>query len=145
MKIMYLVVIAAITAIATTVLLIPGLVKGEIAKKPEPLVIWEIKDTPRLSSAQMIWLAKLMLCESGIKEGSINPKDLDNTPSYGLLQFKPSTFQGAAKKYELASTTDHMNAESQVAIVINWILDGSANWRQQFPACTDKLGLPPTK
>lgn len=96
-----------------------------------------------LTPAQIIWMARLMQCESGIKAGAINPKDLDNTPSYGILQFKPSTYAWGAKLVGLATTTDYLNPEGQVAILQHWVLNGGINWHIQFPDCTSKLGLPP--
>ncbi len=99
---------------------------------------------PHLSAPQMIWLARLMNCESGIKVSAINPNDLDNTPSYGILQFKPGTYRTFAVKYGLASTTDYMNPVEQIAIVEHWILEPEVDWTQQFPACVARLGLPPS-
>lgn len=61
-----------------------------IVKEPEPVIVYVEK--PMLSAAQVIWLARLMNCESGIKANAVNPNDLDNTPSWGILQFKDSTF-----------------------------------------------------
>jgi len=140
MKTIYVLLLAALVAVATTLVLTPRLAHGT-----EPDVIRETVEVsqPTLSPAQIIWLARLMQCESGLKANAVNPKDLDNTPSYGLLQFKPSTFKAAAIKYNLASTTDYMNPELQVEIVQNWILDGSVKWAIQFPACVKKFGVPP--
>lgn len=102
-----------------------------------------VYETKELSPAQVIWLAKLMNCESGIKTTAINPNDLDNTPSYGLLQFKPSTFSAFTAKYDIESD-DYMDANAQVEIVMHWILNpGEVRWEGQFPACVKKLGLPP--
>lgn len=142
MQTKYIVGIAALAALATTLLFLPFTVKGQ----PPTVVTHEtvlIVKQPAMTAKQVIWLAKLMQCESGLKIGAINPNDLDNTPSYGLLQFKPSTYAAAAKKYGLASTTDYMNPEGQVAIVTRWILEGGADWSHQFPACVQKLGVPP--
>lgn len=138
-----IVVIAAFVAALTTLILIPRLVEGFSSS----LVIRETiyVTQPKLSPAQMIWLAKLMNCESGLKAGAINPNDLDNTPSYGLLQFKPSTFAAAARELGLASTTDFMNPLSQVAIVEHWVLKGGTDWAHQFPDCTARYGPPPTE
>ena len=141
MKIKHVVGIAVITAIATTLALTPLLVRST----PAPVVIREVvyEKQKTLSPAQVIWLAKLMQCESGIKASALNPNDLDNTPSYGILQFKPSTYISAAIGLGLASTTDFKNPEGQVAIVTHWILEGGIEWTTQFPACVAKLGLPP--
>lgn len=145
MKTKYIVGIAVLTALLTTLALVPLFARGN----SEPIVVTHetvvYVTQPTLSSSQTIWLAKLMQCESGIKGGAINPNDLDNTPSYGILQFKPSTFTAAAIELKLASTTDYMNPASQVAIVTHWILQGGIEWEQQFPACVAKLGPPPVK
>lgn len=132
--------LAVITALVTTFALIPHLVRGT-----EIVVSHEIvyKPQPTLSATQIIWLARLMQCESGIKDTAINPNDLDNTPSYGLLQFKPSTYAYYATRYGLASTTDYMNPQGQVTIVTQWLLsEGEVEWTHQFPACVAKIGLP---
>lgn len=98
--------------------------------------------TPHLSPLQVIWLARLMNCESGINEVAINPNDLDNTPSWGILQFKPETLTTFAVKYGLKN--ELMNAETQVSIVTYWILHpGEIVWEGQFPDCVRKYGLPP--
>lgn len=136
MKIKYIVAIAVITAILTTIAVIPKLAKGS-----EVLTVTVVQ--PRLSPAQIIWLARLMQCESGIRANAVNPNDLDNTPSYGILQFKPSTFYGGVKAFGLSTTTPYTDAETQVAIVEQWILLGGVRWEHQFPGCTSKLGTPP--
>lgn len=142
MKTKYIVAIAALTAIVTTIVLLPILAKAtstpEVSREPSPV-------TQELSPAQIIWLARLMQCESGIRTDAVNPKDLDHTPSYGILQFKPYTYKQAAIKYGLASTTDFKNPEGQIQITMDWILGTSTNWHQQFPACVDKLGVPPKR
>lgn len=141
MKVQHLVLLAVLTSILTTLALVPHFAKGV----GEPIVIYKEVQVPQktLNPKQVIWLAKLMQCESGIKAGAINPNDLDNTPSYGILQFKPSTYAGAAKQLGLASTTDYLNPEGQVAIVTHWILEGGIDWSHQFPACVAKLEYPP--
>lgn len=95
-----------------------------------------------------IVLADLAFCESGFNEKALNPNDLDNTPSYGLFQFKPSTLYFYALKYQVLS--DIEQAEIQ-----NVIYDGSIQlktvakmienrghkesfWLQQFPGCYKK-------
>lgn len=98
--------------------------------------------TPTLSRPQKAWLGALEWCESRGQPGAINPKDLDNTPSYGLLQFKPETFITFAKLYGITSTST-MDADAQEAIVTQMILRGGVNWHQQFPDCVKRLGLPP--
>lgn len=143
MKTISLVVITVLTAVITTILLVPRIVRAQqwtnmcVARETQYL------PQPKLSPAQIIWLARLMDCESNIKSLAVNPNDLDNTPSFGILQFKPSTYAWGAKTAGLASTTDYMNPEGQVAIVEHWILNGGVRWSSQFPACVKKLGNPP--
>lgn len=98
---------------------------------------------PLLTHQQTAWLGALEWCESRGNPKAINPKDRDNTPSYGILQFKPSTFSLFATLYGLASTTDYMDPDAQEAIVSQMIVRGGIRWSQQFPACTAKLGTPP--
>lgn len=142
MKLTYIVGIAALTAIATTLVLSPILARSET-----PAVITKTVYVPQptLNSSQIIWLSRLMQCESGMNAKAVNANDLDNTPSYGILQFKPSTFKAAAIRFGLASTSNYMDAASQVVIVMDWMLYGGIDWHWQFPDCTSKLGVPPTQ
>ena len=98
---------------------------------------------PALTHQQKAWLGALEWCESRGRPSAINPKDRDGTPSYGILEFKPSTFALFAGIYGTGSTTDYMNADEQEAIVTQMILKGGIDWAQQFPACTRLLGNPP--
>ena len=95
-----------------------------------------------LDHPQQAWLGSLEYCESRGKPDAINPMDSDGTPSYGILQFKPSTYAWYAKIYGMASTTNYMDPEEQEAIVTQMIIRG-VNWAKQFPDCTKKLGVPP--
>lgn len=96
-----------------------------------------------LASAQRAWLAHLVSCESRGNPSAINPKDRDGTPSYGLLQFKPSTFAMFSKAYGIGDPTDYMNPDDQKAIVLRMMKDPTVDWHQQFPVCVHRLGLPP--
>lgn len=116
-------VIAAVTTATTT--------EKEIPKKP----------APQKPSSQEAWLLKLILCESSGNPGAINPIDRDGTPSYGLLQFKPSTFELFSKAYGIEG--ELMDPEAQKAIVRRMMRDPSVKWENQFPACVRKLGRPP--
>ena len=87
------------------------------------------------------WLADLIACESQGNPKAINPKDRDGTPSYGLLQFKPSTFEMFSKAYGIEG--ELMDPEAQKAIVVRMMDDKSVVWENQFPACVRKLGRPP--
>lgn len=96
-----------------------------------------------LSKPQRVWLGALEWCESRGRVQAVNPKDRDNTPSYGLLQFKPATFNYYAEKYGIATTSKgYMDGGVQELIVEQMILKG-VDWSQQFPDCTKRLGLPP--
>lgn len=100
-------------------------------------------DPNTLDHPQKAWLGVIEWCESGGKPGSVNPKDKDGTPSYGILQFKPSTFFGYAKRYGVP-VTDYMNPDQQEAIMTQLILHSKdIDWHQQFPGCTAKNGPPP--
>lgn len=93
------------------------------------------------SESREEWLAKLIQCESHGNPEAINPKDRDGTPSYGLLQFKPSTFEMFSKAYKIEG--ELMDPEAQKAIVRRMMDDKSVVWENQFPACVRKLGRPP--
>lgn len=117
----------------------------EATTTPQIVRVQPITPSPKsfeLSRAQKAWLGALEWCESNGVEAAINPKDVDGTPSLGLLQFKPSTFRSFSKLYGIAATST-MNADIQEEIVTQMILRGGVNWRKQFPVCTSKLGLPP--
>lgn len=103
--------------------------------EPVPLAIVQ------LSRPQRAWLGALEWCESRGRAEAVNPKDRDNTPSYGLLQFKPSTLTMFEKAYGIKG--ELMDPDVQEAIVVQMILRGGVDWHQQFPDCVKKLGLPP--
>ncbi len=143
MKTKYILGLSALAAFVTSLLLVPILAQSK-QKEPEPqiqVVTVEVPQ-PHLSVSQIIWLARLMDCESGIKSSAINPNDVDSTPSYGILQFKPGTFKHFAAVYGIEG--ELMDAEAQVAIAEQWLLGrDSIRWSGQFPACVRKIGTPP--
>lgn len=118
-------------------------------------------ETIRAWTEEEEWLERLVMCESSGNPEAINEEDLDGTPSYGLLQFKPSTFWMFAEAYgivhrqyepdtaympdmSIGSWYDVMMApEYQRAIVRRMMRDPSVKWENQFPGCVRKLGLPP--
>lgn len=87
------------------------------------------------------WLDKLVTCESGGRPGAINPMDRDGTASYGLLQFKPSTFAAYSKRYKIPGQL--MDPVAQRSITLRMMDDPTVRWQNEFPACVRKLGLPP--
>lgn len=96
----------------------------------------------KVTDAEEAWLQELILCESSGNPEAINPLDLDGTPSFGLLQFKPSTFHGYRKQYGLPEK-ELMDPEAQKDTVRHMMQDPWVDWYQQFPACTRRLGEPP--
>ena len=91
--------------------------KPEPAFKPVEIIHQAPTSTPltvklKVEDAQEAWLQKLIHCESRGVPTAINPVDLDGTPSYGLLQFKPSTFTGYRKQYQLPEA-ELMDPEAQ--------------------------------
>ncbi len=96
----------------------------------------------KASDAQEAWLTDLIICESNGNPEAINPIDRDGTSSYGLLQFKPSTFTGYRTQYGLKEA-ELMDPEAQKETVRHMMQDGGVNWYQQFPDCTRRLGTPP--
>ena len=147
------IVIAVVIIIATLFARNTARVASETktAPKPQPEAV-SAKYTPSdeawqalksLTHNQNVWIRQLISCESGGNPGAINPKDKDNTPSYGLMQFKPGTFYGFAKQYKII-VSDFMNADQQIKIVAKMIADHeNINWFTQFPACVAKYGQPP--
>jgi hypothetical protein len=98
-----------------------------------------------LTPQQEEWLLKLRNCESSGNDEAINPNDLDNTPSYGRYQFKPSTFEFFSKKYKLGyEAYEYMQGDKQEEIVKRMILDTNVKIEIQFPDCVKrKIGYPP--
>lgn len=93
----------------------------------------------------------LMMCESGGNWQAVNPNDLDNTPSWGLFQFKPTTWRHYVKKYDLFQWTNFddadwwntiMNGDLQRIVVERMFIDPQVRLRTtEFPGCSKKLGL----
>lgn len=97
-----------------------------------------------LTYQQKAWLGALEWCESRGNPNAINPKDRDNTPSYGILQFKPKTFALYVKQYNLGVyPKGYIDPQGQEDIVTAMIIAKHVNWHQQFPDCVKKLGNPP--
>ena len=117
--------------------LYPAIASVELATTSEPLHVKLVG-----TKAQEDWLQQLIICESSGNPEAINPKDKDGTPSYGLLQFKPSTFTGYRKQYGLPEA-ELMDPEAQKETVRHMMQDEFVNWHQQFPACVRRLGVPP--
>lgn len=148
---------AIILAIAAIALLTFGWAQREGTEEnipaPEPTVVTTATTTeeapkkkapatqPVLATDRATWLTDLIQCESNGRPEAVNPKDRDGTPSYGLLQFKPSTFEMFSKAYKIEG--ELMDPEAQKAIVIRMMDDKSVVWENQFPACVRKLGRPP--
>lgn len=94
-------------------------------------------------------LNDLIRCESQGKETAINPKDSDGKPSYGLLQFRPSTLLGAIRKYDLMpdlADEEIMNVmlfgNLQIRAFLAMYGEGKPKewWQQQFPQCSKNYG-----
>jgi len=96
-----------------------------------------------LTHRQRAWLGALEWCESRANPEAINPNDRDGTPSYGILQFKPSTFTYYQLRYGVAGAQTYMDPGAQEAIVEQMIINNDVKWSQQFPECVRKLGNPP--
>lgn len=112
----------------------------------ETLVNQNIQETPdprkELLASREEWLKNLIKCESGGNPLAVNEVDRDGTPSYGLLQFKPSTFETFSKAYGVVG--ELMDPEAQKEIVRKMMDDPSVKWEKQFPDCvTIYIGWPP--
>lgn len=88
---------------------------------------------------------KLRHCESRHNVLALNPNDLDNTPSYSLYQWKPSTWKGYVKKYDLFEwqkweESDYWNSMysewHQEIVVARMFLDPDVNLQHEFPGCS---------
>jgi len=147
MKPLHIAALAAATSVVTTLLLIPQVAATSVTyiatTTPATTTVDHLRQvTKKVGTAeQEAWLKRLEMCESTGNPNAINPNDLDNTPSYGLLQFKPSTFAEFSKAYGIEG--ELMDPDAQRAIVRRMMHDPSVNWHQQFPDCVRRLGLPP--
>jgi hypothetical protein len=140
-KIIKLVILAGVVAFLLTLSIFQASGAGTIKYVVEKPVEVEKKDI--LTRPQRAWLGALIWCESRGNVDALNKKDRDGTPSYGLLQFKPSTFTHYAKLYGIDGKAGYKDADTQEKIVEQMIIRGGINWSQQFPTCTKKLGTPP--
>lgn len=120
-------------------------VAGEAGTVSQPSIATSTSPITVPTDRQEIWINALEWCESQGIPTAINPKDTDNTPSYGILQFKPGTYAYFAKAYGMASTTNYMDPLGQKKIVENMLFDPTVNWQKQFPDCVHRLGTPPKK
>ena len=132
--------IAVVTAAAAIGVALMLLIPRTVAYNADDIAY----STKKLTHQQEVWISALEWCESRGKPEAINPKDRDNTPSYGSFQFKPSTLDYYAKIYGIATTTV-MDSDVQRRVVEAMVLDGkNINWSQQFPDCVlHKVGRPP--
>lgn len=149
------IILGTILAILATFLLLPEKANSVPAESDLPFPIEQIalpEDAPpvkeTLTEAQEAWLADLRQCESSGNDNAVNAVDLDGTASYGRYQFKPGTFAGYIRLYELPyAPSDYMNGEAQQEILERMVLDESItyeDWRYQlFPWCVKKYGMPP--
>jgi len=114
--------------------------------------VLEEKQLPVISHRQETWIRVLEWCESQGVITAVNPKDLDDTPSYYSFQFKPSTFRYFGELYEVIPKglsekqlmEEIKKYELQYAILVNMVANrDKIEWKRQFPACVKKYGLPP--
>jgi hypothetical protein len=140
--------LASIVILVSIVLLTFSIIVPETVLKAEQQML--VIDP--LTHQQRIYMGALEWCESRGVKTAINPKDMDGTPSYYSWQFKPSTFRYYGEKYDilpkLMSDADILvklkDYNTQKAIVEEMVLHArEINWKQQFPDCTRKIGLPP--
>ena len=137
--------LTVLSTIAWTVLLVPHAAATEVSYVRIPWEDVSVKPpAPTLADRQAAWLAKLVSCESLGDPAAVNPKDRDGTPSYGLLQFKPSTFAMFSRAYGIGDPSDYMDPKAQKAIVLRMMRDRTVDWHQQFPVCVQRYGLPPS-
>ena len=98
---------------------------------------------------------KLIKCESRGNPRAYNKNDLDNTPSYGILQFKPGTLYSFGMEFKLLPSDFPENEilnrmdepDLQIAVAKKMIekygmgANAKKFWKQQFPSCSKQQGL----
>ena len=152
MKVINLIALAAATAIATTILIVP-LTAGS-GTPPETGTSTPAapeRKTLELTHAEETWISALEWCESRGDNQAINPADLDGTPSYYAFQWKPATFFSFAIAYGVipegttaAEARELMkDYRLQLEVIRHMISDDTVKLSGQFPACFRKLGPPP--
>ena len=123
-------------------------VKTTKIQKKKKLFI-EVKVPENLSPYTNRVLTDLLKCESGYNALALNAVDRDNTPSFGALQFKPTTWTGVLQKYYDPNITPEQaflkifDGDLQVKVWVLWFEDGvktQAWWDNQFPDCAKKYG-----
>lgn len=102
---------------------------------------------------QETYVRALEWCESHGVITAVNPNDLDNTPSYYSWQWKPSTFRYFGVMYgvlpseitEAEMLKKLADYETQRKVIEQMVIHANQiEWKNQFPGCTKKIGLPPT-
>ena len=100
-------------------------------------------------------IEKLIKCESGGDSKAYNPRDLDSTPSYGILQFKPGTLYSFGMEFKLLPVdfpryeiiNRMFESDLQIAVAKKMIekygmgINAKSFWKRQFPACSKQQGL----
>ena len=113
-------------------------------KQPLPIIRQMIQEIHNIPAYRYPKLTEFFInCESGGKITAINPYDLDGTPSFGVLQFKPSTlYMFAYVKYRLLHDIERdeiMNVifdkDLQIQTFELMWEDPEVTFEQQFPAC----------
>lgn len=97
------------------------------------------------------WIHNLEMCESGGNNNAVNWYDKDGTASYYAFQFKPGTFRMYAERYKLINKGKSHDEimqllkryDLQKSIVEQMVDDPRVKWRNEFPDCVRKYGLPP--
>ena len=111
-----------------------------IGETPEvtPLIVEEI-------SAFDLMVEKLAYCESTGNPKALNPHDA-GSPSYGLFQYKASTWKTYIRKYNLVEGTDAelmrriYDADLQRELTKKILEEESGGW-QHWYTCSRKAGL----
>lgn len=141
-KIIKIIIAAGIVAFLLTLSIYEA--SGAVKNRQKEIIV-EVEKKDPLTYQQRAWFGALTWCESKGNPNAVNKKDRDGTPSYGLLQFKPSTFTYFAEKYGIDGSAGYMDPKAQSLIVEQMILRNDVTWSQQFPACVKILGKPPIK
>jgi hypothetical protein len=96
----------------------------------------------KMATSTAIILSDLMDGESWGDEYALNPKDKDRTPSYGCLQYKPSTLLMSVKDFNLLPDIEDaeimnvmFDCQLQVRAFLSTYGDGKpiSWWQSQFP------------
>lgn len=133
------------TILGITIGTTPDAIKQLQSLLLEPTVTTQAESPVYIPYAHQNFLNHLIDCESSGHEHAINPLDLDGTPSFGILQFKPGTLYAYIQKYKVLPDIERgeimnviFDGELQIKVAKLMIDDPQVHLWHEFPDCYKK-------